>query len=108
MDIFTKFDAAFAQVAEDSGKLEVALGKARVNRLITLPAAVMLLIAFLAMALTATPRAEIFGVIAVVNFALFLKSDSDVKLLSVLQRLKPGKVIGGKKTGDPKPRKSAN
>ena len=99
MDIFTKFDDAFAQTAEDPGKLEEALGKARVNRMLTLPAAVMLLIAFLAMALTNTPRAEIFGVVALVNFAMFLRSDSDVKLLRVLQRLPL------RKAGDAKPTK---
>lgn len=105
MDIFTKSDAAFADVARDAGKLEEALGKARINRLLTLPAAVMLFIAFFVMAMTDTPRVEIIGVIAVVNFSLFLKSDSDVKLLSVVQRLNSGKADGGEKAKGTEARK---
>lgn len=105
MDIFANSDAIFTDVALDAGKLEETLGKARVNRLITLPASLLLFIAFLIMAITDTPRAEIIGVIAVLNFALFLKSDSDVKLLSVLQRLKAGKADGGEKAKDAEPRK---
>ena len=100
MGIFRRIDDAFADTTNDAHKLEEALGKARVNRQLTLPAAVIFFVAFFAMAFTRTPRAEIFGAIAVVNFALLLKSDSDVKLLSVLKRLQSGKAGGDKK---PKP-----
>ena len=50
----------------------------------------ILFIAFLAMSYNRAPSSEIFGALAVINFALFLKSDSDVKL--IIATIKPYKL----------------
>ena len=87
MDFFKLSDDAFMEIAFQPEKRRDALGKARLNRLMTLGAAVVLFIIFMAMFFNRAPTAEIFGGLAVVNFALFLKSDSDVKVLLTVEKL---------------------
>ncbi len=87
MDLFKSSDDSFAEDVLDAAKRRDALAKARLNRVMTLGGAAILFIAFLAMSYNRAPSAEIFGALAVINFALFLKSDSDVKLMLAAEKL---------------------
>jgi len=87
MDLFKSADDSFAANVLDDRKRRDALAKARLNRVMTLGATAILFIAFLAMSYNRAPSSEIFGALAVINFALFLKSDSDVKLMMAAEKL---------------------
>ena len=87
MDLFKSSDEAFARNATRAEGRRNAVAKARLNRLMTLGAAVIFCLAFAAMAWNRAPSADIFGFLTLVNFGLFLKSDTDVKLLLVAQAL---------------------
>jgi hypothetical protein len=101
MDLFKSSDESFAGNILDEDKRRDAIAKARLNRTMTLGATAILFVAFLAMSYNRAPSAEIFGALAVINFALFLKSDADVKLMLAVDKLT------GKKP-DPKTGKSIN
>jgi|GEM_PF-3430883 hypothetical protein len=87
MELFKSSDEAFARNATRAEARRNAVAKARLNRLMTLGAAVVFCLAFAAMAWNRAPSADVFGFLTLVNFGLFLKSDSDVKLLLVAQAL---------------------
>lgn len=93
MDFFKSSDESFAGNILDAEKRRDLIGKARLNRLMTMGASAILFVAFLAMSYHRAPSAEIFGALAVINLALFLKSDSDVKLMLAAERLS-GKATG--------------
>jgi len=87
MDLFQRTDKAIENSVGDEAIRADIEAKARVNRALTLAAAMLLLMFFLVLSLLDAPVAEIIGVIASINFALFLKSDSDVKQAIVVRRL---------------------
>ncbi len=101
MDLFQRSDEAWLAAARDADLRRAVIAKARVNRGMTLAATVALLVAFFLLSLFETPAAEIIGVIAAINFTLFLKSDAEVKQLLLLEQ-KSGKGPEGAKKDGPK------
>lgn len=95
MNLFRRTDEAWKSSLEDESVRSDIESKSRMNRALTLASSILLIALFLILSFFDAPVAEIIGVLGAINFALFLKSDSDVKQAIVVSRLTASRAKAG-------------